>query len=95
MKVTSGIPAILSHSSTADLRAVLESLELLTPVGLARCPDARLLLQEASPPHIVSYCLSFLVFSHLVSLGGNAALAPLSPRPLPVITPLPLFLRLQ
>lgn len=69
MKVTSGIPAILSHSSTADLRAPLE--ELLTPVGLSLAA-----LMLVSPPHIVSYCLSFLGFSHLVSLGRNSALAP-------------------
>lgn len=77
------------ESRTGELRAADSCWTV------ARCPDAHLLLQEASPPHIVSYCLSFLVFSHLVSFGGNAALAPLSPRPLPVITPLPLFLRLQ
>lgn len=85
--VTSGIPAILGHSSPVGFRAALRAADSCRSV--ARCPDARLLLQEDSAPHIVSYCLALPVFPYLVSLGGNAALAPVSPRPLP------LLLRLQ
>lgn len=47
-------------------------------------------------PQVLFVIVSHLLFfSHLFSLGGNAGLAPLSSRPLPVITPLRLLLRLQ
>lgn len=80
MKVTSGIPAILSHSSTADLRAVLESLELLTPVGLSL--TVLMLVSCFRKPHPL---ILFLIVSHfLFSLIWFllAEMLPLPPCPL-------------